>query len=77
MPDGWENMADYPTLYKLAPQSAPADTGVYLFSDAVADQQDDPCLFAPDAGRRPDGRASMAAYLEALPGLVRGRGRKQ
>ena len=69
VPEGWENVVDYPTEYKLEPKGAAADTGVFLFSEAWPVKRDDPCLFAPDAAA---GRTAgdMAAYLEGLPGLV-------
>ena len=69
VPAGWENVADYPTEYKLARQDAPPDTGIFVFSEAWPITQDDPCLFAPDATV---GRSSsdMVAYLEGLAGLA-------
>jgi len=69
VPAGWENVADYPSEYKLTPPGAPADTGIFLFSEAWPVKQDDPCLFAPDGTvlRTADG---MAAYVGSLPGLL-------
>jgi hypothetical protein len=68
VPAGWENVADYPTEYKLAPQDAPADTGIFLFSDVLVVSQEDQCSERadPDIARTASSITDWIATAEGI-----------
>lgn len=69
VPSGWTNGEDCPWCYTLAKQGAPANTGINVWSDAVAHAQANQCSQAPEpgVGRTAD---AITTWLTTLPGLV-------
>lgn len=68
-PAGWRNAEDDPGGMAFARQDAPENTGIFIWSDAVAHSQVDQCSEVAEAGL---GRTADAivTWLAALPGLV-------
>ena len=70
VPAGWANTEDFPLDYRLERQTAPADTGIFLFGDVqVVDTDADSCGASPATNV---GRAARAItdWLAAAPGVV-------
>lgn len=69
VPDGWANIEDFPTHYRLAKQGAPDSTAIFLWADVVPHSQDASCsrTAEPGVGRT---ASAITDWLTTLPGLV-------
>jgi hypothetical protein len=66
---GWRNAEDYPGGMAFVQKGAPENTGIFIWSDAVAHSQADQCSEVPEpgVGRTAD---EIVAWLTTVPGLV-------
>jgi hypothetical protein len=68
-PAGWSNSVDWPAEYVLRGQSAPDDSGIFMWSDVVIVNQADPCIEAPEPAVERTA-AAMADWIANAPGVV-------
>jgi hypothetical protein len=68
-PAGWSNSVDLSAEYVLRGQSAPDDSGIFMWSDVVIVNQADPCIEAPEPTVERTA-AAMADWIANAPGVV-------
>jgi hypothetical protein len=66
VPDGWVNVEDWPTYFALAPENAPGETALYVWSDIVA--AGDPCAQTKATGVGESAR-ELATWVAGLSGV--------
>ncbi|MEO7665189.1 MAG: hypothetical protein ABIV26_08675 [Candidatus Limnocylindrales bacterium] len=69
VPAGWANVADWPTSFTLAPQGAPADVGITIWTDVAIVSEQDPCSETPATNVGQTAKA-MTDWLASATGLV-------
>jgi hypothetical protein len=72
VPDGWENVSDWPGFFQLKPSSAPEGTWIYMATDVVLVSESDLCKDMPDPSLGTTAQA-MATAIANGPGLITSR----